>query len=95
MITLRTLKISLNGEPFEIVGPLTVNQLLTEIDLDPRGVAVEHNLKIVKRDSYDSLIITEGDQIEVVHFVGGGMADDQLTLGGTTFHSRLIVGTGK
>ena len=42
MITLRTLKISLNGEPFEIVGPLTVNQLLTEIDLDPRGVAVEH-----------------------------------------------------
>ena len=95
MTTLRTLKISLNGEPFEIVGPLTVNQLLTEIDLDPRGVAVEHNLEIVKRDSYDSLIITEGDQIEVVHFVGGGMADDQLTLGGTIFHSRLIVGTGK
>ena len=66
------MKITLNGEPFEIAGPITLRQLLTALDIDPQRVAVEHNLKIVKRKLYDSLIVTEGDQVEVVNFVGGG-----------------------
>ena len=66
------MKITLNGEPFEIAGPVTLRQLLTALEIDPRRVAVEHNLEIVKRKLYDSLIVTEGDQVEVVNFVGGG-----------------------
>jgi len=68
------LKITLNGEPFEIAGPITLRQLLTVLDIDPQRVAVEHNLEIVKRKVYNSLIVNEGDQVEVVNFVGGGSA---------------------
>ncbi len=41
--------ITLNGEPFEIDEPLTVTDLLTRLAIDPRRVAVEHNLEILKR----------------------------------------------
>ena len=68
------MKITLNGEPFEIAGPITLRQLLTALDIDPQRVAVEHNLEIVKRKVYNSLIVNEGDQVEVVNFVGGGSA---------------------
>ena len=62
----------LNGDPFEIAGPLTVDQLLARLEIDARRVAVEHNLAIVKRAAYDSVVVSEGDQVEVVNFVGGG-----------------------
>jgi thiamine biosynthesis protein ThiS len=41
--------ITLNGEPFEVAGPLTVADLLTRLDIDSRRVAVEHNLSVVRR----------------------------------------------
>jgi thiamine biosynthesis protein ThiS len=66
------LKISLNGEPFELAGPLTVERLLTQLEIDQRRVAVEHNLVVLKRAKYDSTVINEGDEVEVVNFVGGG-----------------------
>ena len=72
MSTLFSLKITLNGDPFETEGPLTLSKLLQKLNIDPRRVAVEHNLVIVKRAIYDSTTIHEGDQIEVVNFVGGG-----------------------
>ncbi len=62
----------LNGDPFEIAEPLTVGQLLARLEIDSRRVAVEHNLAIVKRAAYDSVVISDGDQVEVVNFVGGG-----------------------
>jgi thiamine biosynthesis protein ThiS len=62
----------LNGDPFEIAGPLTVGQLLARLEIDSRRVAVEHNLSIVKRAAYDSVVVSGGDQVEVVNFVGGG-----------------------
>ena len=62
----------LNGDPFEIAGPLTVDQLLARLEIDARRVAVEHNLAIVKRAAYDSVVVSDGDQVEVVNFVGGG-----------------------
>ncbi|SVB99216.1 uncharacterized protein METZ01_LOCUS252070 [marine metagenome] len=68
------MKITLNGEPFEIAGPVTLRQLLIALAIDPQRVAVEHNLEIVKRKVYNSLIVNEGDQVEVVNFVGGGSA---------------------
>jgi len=66
------LTIRLNGEPHEIAGPVTISALLADLNVDPRRVAVEHNLVIVKRDRYDSVMIGDGDEIEIVNFVGGG-----------------------
>jgi sulfur carrier protein len=64
--------IRLNGDPFDLAGALTVLQLLEHLQIDPRRVAVEHNLVIVKRDRYGATTVREGDQIEIVNFVGGG-----------------------
>lgn len=64
--------IRLNGEPYEVPGELTVRQLLERLAIDPRIVAVEHNLTIVKRQRQDDVIIREGDEVEIVRFVGGG-----------------------
>jgi len=64
--------ITLNGDPYTLERPLTITTLLARLDVDPRRVAVEHNFVIVKRDHYASTEIGEGDQIEIVNFVGGG-----------------------
>ena len=64
--------ITLNGDPFELSGPLTVSELLTVLDIDARRVAVEHNLVVLKRAVFDATVVREGDQIEIVNFVGGG-----------------------
>jgi thiamine biosynthesis protein ThiS len=64
--------ITLNGEPFELDGPVSVVDLLASLDIDPRRVAVEHNLSIVKRQRFPETIVCDGDRVEVVNFVGGG-----------------------
>jgi len=56
----------------EIAGPMTLTALLAELNIDPRRVAVEHNLSVVKRTLYDDVVVREGDRIEIVNFVGGG-----------------------
>lgn len=66
------MKITLNGDQFEIAGPITVSTLLSQLEVDSRRVAVEHNLIVLKRGLYESTLIGEGDQIEIVNFVGGG-----------------------
>ena len=66
------MRIVLNGDPYEVAGPLTLTALLDHLNVDPRRVAVEHNLDVVKRAHYDSTQIQEGDQVEIVNFVGGG-----------------------
>jgi thiamine biosynthesis protein ThiS len=66
------LKITLNGDEFEIAGPLTVSALLSHLEVDSRRVAVEHNLTVLKRALYETTVIDDGDQIEIVNFVGGG-----------------------
>ena len=66
------MKITLNGEPFELEGPLTVIELLKQLDIDPRRIAIEHNLIVLKRPAFDDTTIKAGDEIEIVNFVGGG-----------------------
>jgi sulfur carrier protein len=66
------LTIRLNGEPYEIAGPVTISALLAELNIDPRIVAVEHNVSVVKRQQYDFTVVREGDEVEIVRFVGGG-----------------------
>lgn len=64
--------IRLNGEPFDISGPVTISALLAQLNIDPRIVAVEHNVVVVKKQQYDATMVREGDEIEIVRFVGGG-----------------------
>jgi thiamine biosynthesis protein ThiS len=66
------LTIRLNGEPYEIAGPVTISALLAHLNIDPRIVAVEHNVAIVKRQQYDRTLVNDGDEVEIVRFVGGG-----------------------
>jgi thiamine biosynthesis protein ThiS len=55
-----------------MAGPVPLGALLAQLNIDPRRVAVEHNLAVVKRERYDSTLVNEGDEIEIVNFVGGG-----------------------
>ena len=64
--------IKLNGEPHEVTGSLTVSDLLTRLQIDARRVAVELNLVVLKRHTFDTTTINEGDEVEIVNFVGGG-----------------------
>jgi thiamine biosynthesis protein ThiS len=64
--------IILNGERYELERPTTVTALLSQLEIDPRRVAVEHNIVVVKRTAFDATLIREGDQVEIVNFVGGG-----------------------
>ena len=70
--TLALLKIRLNGEPYELSEPLSIAALLSRLDIDSRRVAVERNVEVVKRAAYDTTVIVENDEIEIVNFVGGG-----------------------
>ena len=93
-----SISLTLNGEVRRFRGAATVADLVRDIGLDPAKVAVERNLEIVSRSMLEDVVLTDGDRLEIVHFVGGGQDDaptDSWSVAGRTFHSRLIVGTGK
>ena len=64
--------IRLNGDAYEISSALSVTALLARLQIDPRRVAVEHNLVVVRKDAFDRTTVSDGDEIEIVNFVGGG-----------------------
>jgi thiamine biosynthesis protein ThiS len=64
--------ITLNGDPLDVPGPVTVAALLLSLEIDARKVAVEHNLVLLKRTAFDQTLVREGDTVEIVNFVGGG-----------------------
>ena len=66
------MQIILNGDPYEIPTPTTVANLLADLEIDSRRVAVERNMVVVKRALFDTTEVGDGDQIEIVNFVGGG-----------------------
>lgn len=66
------MNITLNGDPLDVPGPVSVAALLETLAIDARRVAVEHNLVILKRAVFDQTIVREGDNVEIVNFVGGG-----------------------
>ena len=70
------MRITLNGDPYDLEQPLSVQELLERLDIDPRRVAVERNGVVVKRDGYATTAVETGDQIEIVNFVGGGCCPD-------------------
>jgi len=65
------MEVLINGEP-RILEPMTVTELLRSLDLDPLRLAVERNRGILPKGEYDSTVLTAGDTLEIVHFVGGG-----------------------
>jgi thiamine biosynthesis protein ThiS len=64
--------IQLNGDPFDLDGPISVAALLASLQIDPRRVAVELNLVVLKRATLDTTLVQAGDSMEIVNFVGGG-----------------------
>lgn len=90
------MRVIINGEERSFTAPHTLHSLLAELGVDPGKVAVERNLEIVPRSTYGAVPVNEGDRLEIVHFIGGGAGDeDAWEVAGRTFHSRLLVGTGK
>ena len=65
------MRVHVNGDPREVAAG-TILELVQELDLDPRKVAVERNLEIVPRSLHATTAMAEGDRIELVIFVGGG-----------------------
>jgi thiazole synthase len=100
-----TVTITVNGEHKRVVAGLSLADLANQLGLVPEKVAVERNLEVVPRSTLAQVQVEDGDEIEIVHFVGGGdhaaaaMAeaadDDSWEVAGQRFRSRLIVGTGK
>jgi thiamine biosynthesis protein ThiS len=65
-------RITLNGDVTDVPAALTVHTLLLHLQIDARVVAVERNRVVVKRAKYEETPLAEGDEIEIVAFVGGG-----------------------
>ncbi|MBU6165075.1 MAG: sulfur carrier protein ThiS [Alphaproteobacteria bacterium] len=89
------ISLTLNGEPHRIAAGSRISDLLGRLDLPADKVAVERNRAIVPRSTFADVLLAEGDELELVHFVGGGQDDDGWEVAGRRFTSRLIVGTGK
>ena len=66
------MKLVINGQETETNDNLTVTGLLESLEIDPGRVAVEVNLKIIKRDNFGEHQLNQGDAVEIVNFVGGG-----------------------
>ena len=100
MVTENTLSITVNGEHRRVVSGITIADLALELGLEPAKVAVERNMEIVPRSTLAEVRVEDGDDFEIVTFVGGGdhapvQPADGWTVAGRNFQSRLIVGTGK
>jgi len=66
------LRVYVNGEPRELNQPLTLAELVAELDLPPARIAIELNRTVVRRNDWSATTLNDEDRIEIVHFVGGG-----------------------
>ena len=66
------ISIRVNGEPRSISAASSIAAMLREIGINPARVAVERNLEVVPRSTFDEVAVADGDAFEIVHFVGGG-----------------------
>jgi len=66
------IEIVLNGERKEIVPGQSILDLVQSLNLPTARLAVEYNLKIVKRPDWSTQLLLPGDKVEIVQFVGGG-----------------------
>lgn len=66
------MQITLNGSPYTLGENITVAELVTQLAIDSKQVAVEKNREIVPKSTYGKTSIREGDEVEIVSFIGGG-----------------------
>jgi len=66
------LHVTLNGAPRELSDGSTIQDVVKSLGLQEKQVAVEHNRNILKREQWNETAVSEGDHLEIVHFVGGG-----------------------
>ena len=66
------MNLTVNGEPRNVKALASLAELVADLGLDARKVAVERNLEIVPRSAYGRTALADGDRIEIVHFIGGG-----------------------
>jgi len=67
-----TISIQVNGAHRRVAQGISVAQLAVELGLEPSRVAVERNLEIVPRSTLGEVVVEDGDDFEIVTFVGGG-----------------------
>jgi thiamine biosynthesis protein ThiS len=66
------MQVTINGEHRDLAAGLTVADLLRDLGIDGRKVAVERNLEIVPKSAFGATQVADGDRLEIVHFIGGG-----------------------
>jgi sulfur carrier protein len=69
-----TIRVLVNGEPYQIAESSQVSDLVRELKLPPERVAIELNLSILPRAKWDETVLQAGDKLEIVQFVGGGLS---------------------
>ena len=67
------MQVYVNGELKELGGTPSLSDLVAQLDLPVARIAVELNREVVRRNDWSSTMLREGDRIEIVHFVGGGI----------------------
>jgi thiazole synthase len=67
-----SLSIRVNGEHRRVPGGTSLVEMINQLGLDPLRVAVERNLQVVPRSQLGEVQVEDGDDYEIVHFVGGG-----------------------
>ncbi|MCL5954479.1 MAG: sulfur carrier protein ThiS [Nitrospirae bacterium] len=68
------MEVRINGKPETVADKSTVGSVLAARELDPALVSVEHNGNILERSQLDSAVLSEGDELEILFFMGGGQA---------------------
>lgn len=66
------MRLTLNGEDTQLREGVTIGDLIADLELTKRRVAVEVNRDIVPRETFATRVLCEGDVVEIVHFIGGG-----------------------
>ncbi|MEJ7699358.1 MAG: sulfur carrier protein ThiS [Pyrinomonadaceae bacterium] len=66
------MKIIINGKTKEIPNEVNIIELLESFSLPKERIAIELNKQVVRKKDWENIKITDADQIEVIHFVGGG-----------------------
>jgi thiamine biosynthesis protein ThiS len=66
------MKVTINGELREIAGQVNLFELLNKLDLPTERIAIELNKDVVRKKDWESIKVSDRDNIEIIHFVGGG-----------------------
>ncbi len=67
-----TIHITLNGKPHTVEHRLDILSLLETLKVPPGSVVVERNRSILDRETFDRVVLKDGDELELIRFVGGG-----------------------